>query len=515
MDFKNVQSTLLNRFNSVLVCILFSSFIVSCVSKKTIPANDILGHAPKQVRNIFKGFRFVDSTHFVTGSNSYMKPTENDSTLLVCNYLRIGTVSSPIYILDHEVTNAEYKEFINWVTDSIALSLIANKNSSYYLDRDKKILDWKKRSTIWTDSNRTFLDSLYYHGNVRYYSGRQQLDTRKLIYKYFDGRDTIIIPVYPDTTIWVTEFRYAYNDPFTRVYFSHPAYHNYPVIGVSWQQANAYCHWKTERLKENWAKNKIKNIPKKIKYRLPTEIEWEYSAYGYNLQSLKENIDNKRIYPWVGFSLLDKNGKYLANFGNIKDQNMIGIKYYGEDGGDYTTQVKLYPSNPNKIYDMAGNVAEWTSDIPERRSLIINSYFIYRGRVFKDEKAMIEQNRYYDSLDSVINKAIDSFRITAADSLPSAIEKIVALDNYIGERGIDIPYGLTWWGSNDRKWIEQFAANELHDAKVLAAHPNLRIIKGGSWATGPAYMLCSSREVFPENKCSSRIGFRLVLDIGK
>ena len=504
------QNYLLNRFNSILICILLSSLILSCVSKKKIPENDILGHAPKKVRNIFKDFRFVDSGRITIGSSYYIKPNENDSTLLVSDYEYRTHVPS-LYISDHEVTNAEYREFTNWVTDSIALSLIANINPSYYLDKDKKILNWNKRDSIWTPVNSNFLTILDDTTSYRYY--RKQINKNKIIYQYDGVQNNITIAVYPNTLIWETEFSYAFNDPFTRNYYNFEKYNDYPVVGVSWEQANAYCHWKTDRLKETISKSKF-DQSLKINFRLPTELEWENAAYSY-LRIINENIDTKKIYPWYGFRLFDNKGKYLANFGAIYDHNMLNIKLHSDDGGFYTTKTKSYTPNNFNIYDMAGNVAEWTSDKPIRETQLVNEY--QKSSNIYD--LLINNTIEYKFSDSIKLKLLDIcnlYKIKETDSLQSAINKIKSIIEFCNKFNM-------WSGRNkidptddkDLPLIKMIAELQLHDAKVLAAHPNLRIVKGGSWATGPAYMLVSSREVFPENKCSSRIGFRVVLDIGK
>ena len=155
------------------------------------------------------------------------------------------------------------------------------------------------------------------------------------------------IAVYPDTTVWLKDFNYAYNEPLYDGYFWHSAYKNYPVVGVTWDQARAYCNFKS-KLKSDYNESLKKKKQKAMAFRLPTEAEWEYAARGG-----KENA----TYPWGGPYLQDDRGCYLANF-KPKRGNYIEDEKKGTY--TYTAPVKKVPKNGFGLYDMAGNVAEWT-----------------------------------------------------------------------------------------------------------------------------------------------------------
>jgi gliding motility-associated lipoprotein GldK len=127
-------------------------------------------------------------------------------------------------------------------------------------------------------------------------------------------------------------------------YFSHPAFGNYPVVGVNWKQATAFCEWRTNYL------NSFLESKKRVTesdFRLPTEAEWEYAARGGRSQA---------PYPWGGYYLRNKKGCLLANF-------KPGRGNYPEDGGFYTVRADAYWPNDFGLYNMAGNVAEWTSSL--------------------------------------------------------------------------------------------------------------------------------------------------------
>ncbi len=150
-----------------------------------------------------------------------------------------------------------------------------------------------------------------------------------------------VINVYPDTLCWVRDFTYSFNDPMTNMYFWHPAYDNYPVVGLTWVQARAFCVWRTQKL-NNWLE--ALGALWVQDFRLPTEGEWEYASRG----DLKNSP-----YPWGGPYIRNSDGCMLANFKPMRGR-------YFDDGGFYP--VKAYSYNPNGwgLYCMSGNVSEWT-----------------------------------------------------------------------------------------------------------------------------------------------------------
>ena len=258
-----------------------------------------------------------------------------------------------------EITNNEYRQFVNWVRDSIAATLM-----QYGKEVDGKFqIDWKKTQTIkWGDKATTEkIDQLILTPENRIF-GKKEIDPSKLVYhsetfnlkeaakKANEGKmrsmfiDKKDVKVYPDTLVWVRDFSYSYNEPMTKRYFSHPAFGNYPVVGVNWNQATVFCEWRTNYLNAYLDKKAEAN---ESPFRLPTEAEWEYAARGGRSQSM---------FPWGNYYLRNKKGCLLANF-------KPGRGNYPEDGAFYTARADAYWPNDFGLYCMAGNVAEWTSSV--------------------------------------------------------------------------------------------------------------------------------------------------------
>ena len=151
-----------------------------------------------------------------------------------------------------------------------------------------------------------------------------------------------VVAVYPDTLSWIKDFTYTFNDPLFDRYFWHPAYGDYPVVGVSWAQAQAFCHWRTE-LKLSATNPELRVF--ETSYRLPTEAEWEYAARGAREQA---------IYPWGSPYSRNSKGCFLANFKPLRGN-------YWADGYIYTGKTDSYWKNDFGLYCMSGNVSEWTA----------------------------------------------------------------------------------------------------------------------------------------------------------
>ncbi len=293
---------------------------------------------------------------YIPPGTFHMGPSDEDMNYAFTSRNQQTSISG-FWMDATEITNNEYRQFTNWVRDSTAAILM-----QYGKDVDGRFqIDWKKAATIKWGDKATIekISALIVEPDDRIF-GKKELNPRKLLYhsetfdlkeaaqKLNEGkpRSAFIkkkdVPIYPDTLVWIRDFSYSYNEPMTKRYYSHPAFGNYPVVGVNWVQATVFCEWRTQYLN---AHLEAKRMATESNFRLPTESEWEYAARGGRSQSM---------YPWGNYYLRNKKGCLLANF-------KPGRGNYPEDGGFYTVRADAYWPNDFGLYCMAGNVAEWTS----------------------------------------------------------------------------------------------------------------------------------------------------------
>jgi len=280
---------------------------------------------------------------------------------------------SGFFMDDTEITNNEYRQFVEWVRDSVAHEILGNKEEDEF--GNEKII-WDEPIDYELSSEE--LGDMYYQGDMAF-EGKRELDYASLKFKYqwidwqkaahdkTATRTSIInkdeVKVFPDTLCWIRDFTFSYNEPHSRNYFWHPAFDDYPVVGVNWKQATAFCHWRTKL----WDQFKA-DEPNTEVFRLPSEAEWEYAARGGHDIS---------PYPWGGPYIRNAKGCLLANF-------KPGRGNYPEDGGLHTVKADAYFPNDYGLYCMAGNVSEWTSSAFHENAYInehdLNSDYRYDAK---------------------------------------------------------------------------------------------------------------------------------------
>ena len=337
------------KFPIVLVTIILSSIV-------------ILSFKPTK-------FRSDPNMVLIPSGSFYMGPSDEQIDMSMLNRKKLVSIQS--FWMDRtEVTNGQYRKFVKYVADSLKYLAVFGGGVNQADDTVK--VDWNRALKINTNSKAVIekLNELLLSPDNRI-QGKIEIDPTKLVYRYSfvdlkaaakaskgleQPLSNFLVSqteaVYPDTLVWMRDFSYSYNEPFTRLYFSHPSYSEYPVVGVTWKQAVAFCHWRTNN--SNFYLNKGNKKDEKIDgiYRLPTEAEWEYAARG--------NSKTNAMYPWGSPYTRTKEGRLLANFKPGRGD------YFGGDAKNdniYTTKVQSFTENGYRLFDMAGNVAEWTSSV--------------------------------------------------------------------------------------------------------------------------------------------------------
>ncbi len=287
---------------------------------------------------------------YVPSGTLHIGPSDQDITSTYVQRQKSISIQG-FYMDDTEITNNEYRQFVYLVRDSIAHVYL-----DHYIEDDygNEKIDWEMEID-WEDET---LEDMYFQGDERF-AGRREINVNKLEYEYqwvdwqkaahdrVANRSSLIkkatANIYPDTLVWIRDYAYSYNEPMARNYFWHPAFDDYPAIGINWKMANAFCYWRTELW--NTFQALRKDGVNTEDFRLPTEHEWEYAARGGHEMA---------PYPWGGYYIRNAKGCLLANF-------KPGRGNYPEDGGLYTVKADAYFPNDYGLYNMAGNVAEWTS----------------------------------------------------------------------------------------------------------------------------------------------------------
>ena len=254
----------------------------------------------------------------------------------------------------------------------------------------------------------------------------EYLDWLERVYKnQGDAYSNVYTAALPDTMVWRSPL--GFNEDMVNNYLRHPSFQDYPVVGVTWQQATKYAKWRTERVNEGLLEREgyiekgvslqIDSIspgnefntqtylraPDKVyggniadvagrnaqprsrdvdsteldfvkrekglllpEYRLPTEAEWEYAALG--LSELREynSYRGKKKYPWSGDSTRSTKRRTEGDqLANFKQGkgDYSGVAGWSSDNADITAPVRAFPANSFGLYGMGGNVAEWVADV--------------------------------------------------------------------------------------------------------------------------------------------------------
>ena len=417
---------------------------------------------------------------------------------------------------------------------------------------------------------------------------------------------TIYYGALPDTLVWRN--RLGYSEILVENYLRHPAYRNYPVVGVSWLQANEYAKWRSDRVGEillqsegylkrgsnlldvsaesNFNIDTYVNAPNKsfggndevlsggkrkpqtdadgnpiniyatresgaiqIRYRLPTEAEWEYAALG--LSEIREyNLyRGRKKYPWSGLYSRTGNrkikGDQLANFKQGKG-DYGGIAGWSDDGADITNEVMSYAPNDFGIYDMAGNVAEWVADV--YRPIVddeFNDFAYYRGNVYTKNAISDDGSVKIVGIDEIEYDTLSNGKIIAK-TLPGQIAQVAVdeeetylrtnfatsdnrnfrdgdrqsskyFDDYEGVDGISNEDVTREMYNSPNHLVEANSNGSLNrkfdtsNTRTSLINDKVRVYKGGSWKDREYWLDPAQRRFYPQDMATDFIGFRCAM----
>jgi len=418
----------------------------------------------------------------------------------------------------------------------------------------------------------------------------------------------------PDTLVWREKL--AYNEPYVEYYLRHPSYRDYPVVGINWLQANEFCAWRTDRVNEfilireglldhvpnpsdqdyfsteaylsgKWQgqlKQKLPSFDEQNperdvkmedgiflpKYRLPTEAEWEYAAYGLIGNTIGERITDRRIYPWNGHGVRNSDEKYIgqiaANFvrGN---GDMMGTAGFLNDNADVTAPVYSYWPNDYGLYNMAGNVSEWVMDVYRASTATdADEFRPFRGNVFVTQVKDSTDGSIATNIDGPVfqkffhkvnpptghgvsgetTEVLDSV-LTTMNGAPNDAEAMNKNKNVTAEGKSDIPGRVKWrevsaavssdnlderrnyktadyisyldgdvnssiyYPEGEDAYGDKADKLMYEYAKTSLINDKSRVYKGGSWRDRAYWLNPGTRRYLDQRQATAYIGFRCAM----
>ncbi|HPX06080.1 MAG TPA: gliding motility lipoprotein GldJ [Tenuifilaceae bacterium] len=362
----------------------------------------------------------------------------------------------------------------------------------------------------------------------------------------------------PDTLVWRSPL--GYNEPYVTNYFRHPAYNDYPVVGVSWLQASDYCLWRTDRVNElmlvnegyleldpnqtnednfntdaylaGFYKSSVTSenteeggAPARVsfedgimfpKYRLPTEAEWEFAASGLIGNTYDERMVERKIYPWNGHNIRNSDqknrGEMMANFvrGN---GDYMGVAGNLNDAGPIPVPVKSYWPNDYGLYCMAGNVNEWVLDVYRPLSFEdFDEFRPYRGNVFTTP--VVNEDGTYKGVDS--RGRLLEREVTEAEAANRRnYNKGYYINHKDGDLASTIDYNKGAPSEKNSMLMYDEGKSEAaarNQGMTTLVNDRVRVYKGGSWRDRAYWLSPGTRRFLDEASSQNDLGFRCAME---